>query len=158
MSALNTIYKRTIYLFYYLKMMDWSKFWLFYNYVRKQRERSGISLWLDAIQSVYRYNIGLIDYFLFEFYDKEHATRSKWVGTGYKYEYDLIMNPIGEHHVLQNKIDFFTAFAPFVRHGMCTITDLENNTIGAREVLNNPTGKIAVKVELEQCGWDVEIL
>jgi hypothetical protein len=107
---------------------------------------------------MYQYNIGVIDYFLFRFYEKDPAERARWVGTGYKYEYDLIMNPKSTRHVLENKIHFYEAYAPFVLHAVCTIEDIKKQTEKAKKVLENPTGKIVVKDSLGQCGWDVEIL
>ena len=157
MNSIKNVYKRSLYLFYYLYRMDWDQFRKFFNYVRDLQERSSLSLWLDVISSVYKYNIGLIDYFYFSFYEKDHAERCKWVGTGFKYEYDLVMNPVNERHILQNKIHFFDAFAPFVKHAMCTIEDLEENNEAAAKVLENTSGKIAIKDALGQCGWDVEI-
>ena len=157
MNSIKNVYKRSLYLFYYLYRMDWDQFRKFFNYVRDLQERSSLSLWLDVISSVYKYNIGLIDYFYFKFYEKNHAERCKWVGTGYKYEYDLVMNPVNERHILQNKIYFFDAFAPFIKHAMCKIEDLEEDNDAAAKVLENTSGKIAIKDALGQCGWDVEI-
>lgn len=157
MNALKNFYKRTTYLFYYLKMMDWPKFWQFFHHVRRTTKKNSMAIWIDAIASVYRYNIGLIDYFYFRFYEKDGSERGKWMGTGYKYEYDLIMNPVSQRHILQNKIHFFEAFAPFVKHATCTIDDLRAGNEKAFKVLNNPSGKIAIKDALGQCGWDVEI-
>ena len=137
--------------------MEWPKFWLFYNFARKNTKKSGLFILSDAIASVYKYNISLIDYFYFKFYDKNKVERSKWMGTGYKYEYDLVMNPLKERNILQNKIHFFESFAPFVKHAVCTIQDLELNNEKAQKVLQNPSGKIAIKDALGQCGWDVEI-
>ena len=137
--------------------MDWSRFWKFFKFVRKSGKRNALSLWVDIIFCVYKYNIGLIDYFYFKFYEKSQVERSKWVGTGFKYEYDLVMNPINERHILQNKIHFFDAFAPFIKHAMCKIEDLEVDNEAAGRVLRNASGKIAIKDALGQCGWDVEI-
>ena len=153
------MYKRSLYLFYYLYRMDWDRFWIFFNSVRASQKRSSLSLWLDVVSSVYKYNIGLIDYFYFRFYEKDHAERCKWVGTGFKYEYDLVMNPVNERHILQNKIHFFDAFIPFVNHAMCTIEDLEENNGAAAKVLENISGKIAVKDALGSVDgmWKLEI-
>lgn len=129
----------------------------FVDFASKSTGSSKINMITDAILSTFRYNIGLIDYFYFRFYEKDHAERSKWVGTAYKYEYDLIMNPKQERHILQNKINFFNAFKPFIRHGMCLIEDLEKNNEAAKAVLNNPSGKIAIKDAMGQCGWNVEV-
>ncbi|MEL7251484.1 MAG: sugar-transfer associated ATP-grasp domain-containing protein [Bacteroidota bacterium] len=155
---LSNWYKRTLYLGYYAKQMDWAKFKRFLRFAQQQTNRSRASLWLDSVRSVYRYNIGWIDYFYFRFYEKTVAERENWMGTGYKYEYDLVMNPVGERHILQNKIEFFAAFAPFIKHAMCRIVDIELNNEAAQKVLQNASGKIAIKDALGQCGWDVEIV
>lgn len=139
--------------------MDWSKFRQFFNYALDQKfEYNRMSLWFDAIRSVYRYNIGLIDYFYFKFYEKKDEERKKWVGTGYKYEYDLIMNPLKERHILQNKIHFFEAYKPFIKHAICVLNDLELGNEKAQKVWKNLSGKLAIKDALGQCGWDVEII
>ena len=149
--------KRFIYLFYYLYKADRERLVRFVNFVSTSTGRSKAGIMADAVASSFRYNIGLIDYFYFRFYEKDHSERSKWVGTGYKYEYDLIMNPVEERHILQNKINFFSAYQPFIKHAMCRIEDLEANNAAARKVLDNPSGKIAIKDALGQCGWNVEI-
>lgn len=157
MNRFKNFYQRTIYLVYYVKKMDWEKFREFLSYVNNTSKRSKLSLVWDAVICVYKYNIGLIDYFYFKFYEKDYAERVKWMGTGYKYEYDLIMNPVKERHILQNKIHFFEAFAPYVKHATCTIDDLRKNNAKAQRVLENKSGRIAIKDALGQCGWDVEI-
>jgi hypothetical protein len=157
MITIRNLYKRSVYLAYYLYRMDWPKFRKFFNVARTAGNRNALSLWVDVISCVYRYNIGLIDYFYFRFFEKAPSERALWVGTGYKYEYDLVMNPVDARHILQNKIHFFDAYAPFVKHAMCTIDDLEENNDAAARVLSNASGKIAIKDALGQCGWDVEI-
>lgn len=151
-------FKRSQYLLYYFKKMDWPKYRKFYRYAGKQTGRSSISLFWDNIKCVYKYNIGAIDYFLFRFYEKDPEERARWVGTGYKYEYDLVMNPKSTRDILEDKIKFYEAYAPFVLHAVCTRDDIEKQTEGARVVMENPTGKIVVKDSLGQCGWDVEIV
>jgi len=155
---LRDFIKRSQYLLYYFKKMDWPKYKKFFRHTRRQTGRGFLGLFSDNIRCMYKYNIGVIDYFLFRFYEKDPAERAKWVGTGYKYEYDLVMNPKSTRHVLENKIHFYEAYAPFVLHAVCTVEDIKNHTKKAKQVLENPTGKIVVKDALGQCGWDVEIL
>ena len=150
--------KRILYLGYYLKQLERDKYNLFLNYAAKKRNISRFRLVLDSVYCVFRYNICLIDYFIFRFYEKDKVERSKWVGTGYKYEYDLVMNPKNTRHILEDKIEFYKVYSPFVIHANCTIDDLEINNEKANKVLSNPTGKIVVKDALGQCGWDVELI
>jgi hypothetical protein len=150
--------RRSKYLGYYFKKMDWPKYRKFFRYTRKLTGRSFISIFFDNMRCVYKYNIGAIDYFLFRFFEKDSAERSRWVGTGYKYEYDLVMNPKSTRDILENKIKFYEVYASFVLHAVCTMDDIQKHTESARIVLENPTGKVVVKDSLGQCGWDVEII
>ncbi len=155
---MKNFFKRTMYLGYYARKLDWKRFRKFLKFVKETKGYSGMYLLRQSIASVYKYNIGWIDYFIFRFYDKPEEERLEWVGTGYKYEYDLVMNPKDQRHLLENKIHFYNAYQPFVLHATCTIEDIMENNEKAGQVLGNPTGKIVVKDALGQCGWDVEIL
>jgi hypothetical protein len=154
----KTLLKRTQYFAYYVKKLDWPKFRKFFKYAKGKTGWSSFRLFVDTLKCVYQYNIGILDYFIFRFFEKNHEERDKWVGTGFKYEYDLIMNPMNTRHLLANKIDFYEAYKPFVIHSTCALEDIRNNNTRAKEVLGNPTGKIVVKDSFGQCGWDVEIL
>ena len=90
---LKSFFNRTIYLFYYINKMDWNKLREYNSFAKIDSGKSDLNLIIDAIFCVYKYNIGFIDYYIFKFYEKEVKERSKWMGTGFKYEYDLIMNP-----------------------------------------------------------------
>src|SRR5690554_1447580 len=149
---------RTKYLLYYFKELNWTKFKTFFTYTKKQTGKSSLTLWSDIILSSYRYNIGLMDYFIFRFYEKNTQERKKWVGTGYKYEFDLKMNPKNTREILENKIKFYEAYSPFIKHAHCTVEDLIQNRPNAFSVIANSSGKIVIKDSLGQCGWDVEIV
>lgn len=150
--------RRIIYLSYYLKQLEWDKYYLFLNYASNKSQKSKFKIVLDSVYCVFRYNIGLIDYFIFRFYDKDKTERKKWVGTGYKYEYDLKMNPRNSRHILENKLEFYKVYSPFVIHHTCSIDDLRLDNERAKAVLKNPTGKIVVKDAFGQCGWQVEVI
>lgn len=138
--------------------MDWKKYFKFAYYASKEVNKSKLVLITDSVLSVYFYNIGLIDYFYFRFYKLSKKKRYTYAGTGYKYEYDLVMNPTSHRSILQNKLEFFESFHPFIKHGMCRIEDLIEGNAHAHKVLENATGRVAVKDSLGQCGWSVEIL
>lgn len=152
------ILKRIIYLIYYLRVLDWDIFNKYIQFVKEQKKVNSLSICVDIIISIYLYNIGIMDYFIFKFFEKKHSERSKWVGTGYKYEYDLYMNPKKVRDILQDKIKFNESYAPFIIHSTCTINDLMQINARFNKVFNNQSGKIVVKDALGQCGWDVEVL
>jgi hypothetical protein len=155
---MKKFYKRSLYLIYYFKQLDRKKFFKFFSFVKAIRRTSSFALWNDILKSVYKHNIGLMDYFVLKFYEKTEAERSEWAGTGFMYDFHLKMNPLETRHLLANKIDFYKAYAPFIVHATCTIEDLKHDNTKAKQVLENPTGKIVVKDALGQCGWDVEVL
>ena len=49
--------------------MDWKKFKLFLTHASKLTKRSKISLVFDAISCVFKYNISLLEYFQFRFFE-----------------------------------------------------------------------------------------
>lgn len=149
---------RSKYLAYYIKKLEFTKFSEFLKYASIKTGKSKSYLFSDAIKSVYKYNIGLMDYFTFHFYEKNHDEREKWVGTGYKYEFDLRTNPIATREILENKIRFYETYKPFIKHSYCTVSDLRENNDKAKMLFNNKNGKIVVKDSLGQCGFDVEIV
>jgi len=138
--------------------MDWKEFHAFLNYVSKETNTSKSRIIMDAVNSIYKYNIGMMDYFIFRFYNKNDEERAKWVGTGYKYEFDLKTDPIETRRILQDKSAFYEAYQPFIKHAFCSIEDLEKRNERAKNVFNNKSKKIVVKDSLGQCGWGVEIL
>ena len=102
--------KRVIYLGYYIKKLDWNKFWLFLNYTSKDYNKNKISIILDVITSVFIYNISILEYFQFRFFEKNKEEREKWAGTGFMYEYQLKMNPQSERNILDDKTKFYKLY------------------------------------------------
>lgn len=149
--------KRSLYLGYYLKDLDPKKFTNFLKQASAETQKPAWQLIADSVASVYKYNTGLMDYFLFGFYKKTDEERKKWVGTGYKYEFDLKTNPRNTRKILENKIAFYNTYQPFIRHQWCTLEDIWNQTEKAMAIFNHPTGKIVIKNSGGQCGKEVEI-
>jgi hypothetical protein len=149
---------RSKYLAYYFKKLEFSTFSEFLKYASQQTGKSRSYLFNDAVKCVYKYNIGLMDYFTFHFYEMDHEERNKWVGTGYKYEFDLRTNPKNTREILENKIKFYETYTPFIKHSYCTISDLRKNNEKAKDLFKHISGKIVVKDSLGQCGFDVEII
>lgn len=150
--------KRFIYLGYYIKKLDWSKFWLFLNYTSKNYNKNKISIILDVIASVFIYNISILEYFQFRFFEKNKIEREKWAGTGFMYEYQLKMNPISERNILDDKTKFYKSYHKYFIHTVADIEELKSNPEIAEKLLNNPSGKIVFKVADGKCGVDVKIV
>lgn len=149
--------KRTVYLGYYLKQLNRQKFWHFLNYAAKQSGRSKAILIADAVQSVFRYNISLLEYFQFKFYELKSREREDWAGTGFMYEHQLRMNPPGARNILENKISFYKKYKDFFIHQLADINDLKNDALLAFSMLSNPTGKLVFKTAEGNCGTKVDM-
>ena len=69
---------RIFYFFYYIKKLDKDKFSLFLSYAKDATGKTGIFLLFDAVTSVFIYNISILEYFQFRFFEKNKRERKKW--------------------------------------------------------------------------------
>lgn len=149
--------KRILYLGYYIKQMDWEKFWLFLNDTAKHANRSKVSILIDAVASVFIYNISILEYFQFRFFEKNKEERKTWAGTGYMFEYQLMMNPKKERKILDDKTLFYKEYHQYFVHTVADIADLKKNQSVVEKLLNTKSGKLVFKVADGKCGVAVEI-
>jgi hypothetical protein len=149
--------KRTIYLGYYFKKLNYPEFNKYLTFASSRTGKSKSALWVDAIAATYKSNVSLMDYFVFRFYDKNQAEREKWVGMGFKYEFDLKADPRSTRQILENKILFYREYAPFIKHSYFTIDDFKKDRGKVLTVLNNKSGKIVLKDSHGQCGFEVQV-
>jgi hypothetical protein len=152
------IFDRSKYLGYYFSRLNWGTLKKFINYTHGVTSKSSLSIWADVISCVYKYNIGIMDYFIFRFFEKDETERQKWIGTGFKYEFDLRMNPKESRDILENKLKFYDAYSQYIKHAFCSLHDLKGSNEKAEAVLNNKSGKLVVKDSIGQCGFEVEVL
>lgn len=150
--------KKFLYLGYYIKEINRKKFMLFLDQARKESGRSSFSILADMLACVFKYNISLLEYFQFRFYKLDEAERRNYAGTGYMYEYQLLMNPKSARRVLENKLAFLSFNKEFINHGHASLADLQNNQALATTLINNPSGKLVFKHSLGQCGNGVEVV
>ncbi|WP_264522031.1 sugar-transfer associated ATP-grasp domain-containing protein [Flavobacterium sp. N1994] len=151
------MFKRVLYLGYYLKKMDWKKFQLFLNHALKLSGKSKISLVLDAVSSVFKYNISLLEYFQFRFFEQTNEQRKTWAGTGYMFEYQLKMNPKNSRDILDDKTKFYRSYKDYFVHNVADIADLKAYPELLKKLLQTPSGKLVFKVADGNCGIDVLI-
>ncbi|MEL6656563.1 MAG: sugar-transfer associated ATP-grasp domain-containing protein [Bacteroidota bacterium] len=148
--------KRIIYLGYYLKQLDWSKFRTFFTYAQQQTQCSSLGLLSDLLRSSLRYNISLLDYFYFRFFEKNERIRATYAGTGFMYEYQLKMNPPASRSVLENKLLFNTTYHSFIQRMTFSMAALGDEPT-AQVLLDNTSGKIVLKAATGQVGAEVEV-
>lgn len=148
---------RILYLIYYIKKFDNDKFSLFLNHAATETGQSKLILMFEAITSVFIYNVSILEYFQFRFFEKSKSERKKWAGSGYMYEYQRIMNPSKARIILNDKTLFYKEYRNFMRHKVSDISDLENDPLIAEDILGNSAGKIVFKVADGKCGANVLI-
>ena len=151
-------FKRIFYVLYYLKNEDASKRKKFMKHVCDAQGISKMTLWTRMVKDSIRYNVSLNEYFLFHFYEIDEAEKKHWVGTGTIYEYQKKMNPPAHRKVLSNKVLFYNAYRPYIKHTMITIDELEGDSARATPIVKNPSGKVVLKPSDGQCGRGIEVL
>jgi hypothetical protein len=149
--------KRLLYLGYYLKTTEWKKFQRFFNAVKREKEITSFSLFIDIISSSVKYNISFLEYFYFRFFNLDKNARSTYAGTGYMYEYQRAMNPLDARACLDDKIAFYELYAPFVRHQVASLSKLENESGSLQSILSNASEKIVLKDSHGKCGVQVKV-
>jgi hypothetical protein len=154
---LTDMFKRLLYLAYYFKELDRNKLKNFLKFVSKRAGKSKIFLLTDAIKSSLKYNISILEYFQFHFYRLDAEERNSFAGTGYMYEYQLVMNPRDARPVLSDKLKFLEEYRKFVRHQHAPLRDIEEEPAIGEKILANPSGKVVLKKSDGQCGIGIEV-
>jgi hypothetical protein len=149
--------KRILYFGYYLKNLDWTKLQSFLNYASAESGRTTLSLLADAFYSVFKYNISILEYFQFGFYECTDEERKAWAGTGYMFEYQLIMNPKSERDILDDKRKFFKEYHQYFAHQVASLDEMNKNPAVIQQLLDNTSGKIVFKVSDGKCGVAVKV-
>jgi hypothetical protein len=149
---------RVIYLGYYIKQLDRPKLKQFLDYTSEETEQSRASLLADMLKSVFRYNISLLEYFQFRFFELSESERRTWAGTGYMYEFQKSMNPPSARQVLEEKPIFMKEYAEFIRHDSATVEDLKSDQELLNKILNAPSGKLVLKRSDGGSGKGIEVI
>lgn len=148
---------KLIYFFYYLKQLDWNKFSRFTKYVVQNKRISKLKQLRDILVFSFRYNISILDYYYFHFYQLPASERATYAGSGFMYEYQLVMNPNTSRSVLHNKLKFLETFAPFIHRNYIAYENIVTTPEVAERILTNPSGKFVMKSSDGQCGAGVEV-
>ena len=150
--------KRLAYLVYYYKKLDSATLKKFIAHVTNKYNVSKISIWKNIIGASLKYNISILDYFYFKFYELTASEKETYAGTGYMYEYQLQMNPKKKRVLLENKLLFLEKYSKFINHSHSSKKEFLSNTELANKLLNNKSGKIVLKSSDGQCGEGIKII
>lgn len=149
---------RFSYFFYYIRKLDKDKFHLFLDYAKNETGKTKIFLLFDVVTSVFIFNISILEYFQFRFFEKNKTERRNWVGTGYIYEYQLKMNPRSARIILEDKIKFLDHFRPFIKRHYADLLTLKSDHDLLDTLLANDSGKLVLKGSRGQVGAEVEVI
>ena len=148
---------RVIYLFYYLKKLDWAKFQKFSEHVSDFEKIPKYKLYYLILKDSLRYNISILEFFQFHFYKLNEEEKKEWAGTGFMYEYQRIMNPLESRDLLEDKLKFLKYYKQFINR-TCLYYDEIKSGKDVTELLNNPSGKIVLKNSRGGSGIGILIL
>jgi len=149
--------KRFLYLMYYFKKINWSVYHQFLKHAAQLTKLTKFQLAFDSLICVFLYNISLLEYFQFRFFELNARERENWAGTGFMYEYQLYMNPISERIVLDNKTLFYQKYQHFFIHQVLNLNELKNDETIWLKFKNNGSSKIVLKTKDGKCGNGVLI-
>ena len=149
--------KRLLYLGYYILHLNWSLLNRFILYAAREHKKSKWYLIIDMVCASLRYNIALLEYFQFGFYNLKNDERAEWAGTGTMYEYQLIMNPKAKRHILDNKVLFYKNYREYIKHIVADLDELKKDSDLSRKLIENKGEKIVFKVFNGKCGQQVQI-
>jgi len=148
---------RLLYFLYYLKKMDVKQYLKFRGYLLSHKQLSKIPITFDVIHSVLRYNISILEYFQFRFFEINGSEKKEWAGTGTMYEYQKKMNPASSRKVLEHKPTFYKTYGEFIHHRFLSVEEIQQSPESADELLQN-SKKVVLKHSEGQCGKGIEIL
>jgi hypothetical protein len=141
---------RFIYFVYYIKNLDWNSFRKFSSYLLETTKVSPLGLCLAIYRDSLRYNISILEYFQFGFRDLTDKEKLTWAGTGYMYEFQKEMNPIGSREILDDKTLFYKKYKKYFMHHALAKEEILSNSETVKEMLSFP--KIVLKESNGKCG------
>jgi hypothetical protein len=143
--------RRLAYFAYYLRRLDSARLAVFMDHLRVQEGWSRSAQWLRILADSLRYNISILEYYQFRFFDLSAAEKTKWAGTGTMYEFQRCANPPEHRDILDDKARFHAAYHRFFRHEVVTRDVLAREPGRARALLARHD-RLVLKPARGNCG------
>ena len=80
--------------------LDWLQFDKFLYDTMRETGMKPIAIWADILTAVFMYQVSILEYFYYRFYELPYARRARWVGKGFMF---LFQEKVASH--LLNKSD-----------------------------------------------------
>lgn len=119
-----TLLRRIIYFAYYLREIDRVQLRKFMRHLRSETGWSNMQQWAYIVRDSLRFNISILEYYQFRFFELPTDEKSDWAGTGTMYEFQRRANPPATRGLLHDKREFYRAYKKFFRHEVYSLEDL----------------------------------
>ena len=151
-----TAARRLIYLGYYVYQLDWQRLNRFMKHLQMQYGWSRARQWLYIIRDSLKFNISILEYYQFRFYELSAAEKGAWAGTGTMYEFQRHANPPAARTLLSDKREFHKAYKSFFKHELRSLDELRRDPDIARQMLAT-NERLVLKQASSSCGAGVSI-
>ena len=108
--------RRLMYFAYYVRRLDRARLNKFMLYMQAERGLSRAVQWRRILRDSLKFNISILEWYQFRFFELDDGQKAKWAGTGTMYEFQRRANPPGARELLNDKRKFYRAYRQFFRH------------------------------------------
>lgn len=109
------MYKRLLYLGYFLKSADYRRLSRCMCYVKTNYHKGLLSQSFEMLHAAWQHGASFEDYYDFRaFKGSDRNFLNEWITTGRAYEFHTKMNHPDERDLFQNKVKFFNHFREFI--------------------------------------------
>lgn len=143
--------RRILYLGYYLKQLDWERLEKFMAHVKLHKGWSRAGQWRRILGDSLRFNVSILEYYQFRFFELADTEKATWAGTGAMYEFQRRANPPEHRELLEDKRRFHAAYRSYFRHEFCSLETLEREP-GLAERLLGLHQQLVFKPAKGNCG------
>lgn len=122
-DGMAILMRNVLYFFYFVKTTDYNS--LFQN-MKKVRNVEGLSYFqiaVNIIKDSLKYKASFSDYFVLEFYKKDHKDKEGFVTTGLSHEFHSKMNNKSMVDIFRDKVKFINTFKKYINRDLLLITE-----------------------------------
>lgn len=148
--------RRLVYLGYYFRKLDWQLLSKFMRHVRDELGWSRTRQWACIVRDSLKFNISILEYYQFRFFELTEAEKSDWAGTGTMYEFQRRANPPATRDLLCDKRDFYKGYREFFKHELYSLDELKSSPETVEKLLAS-NRKLVFKEATGSCGSGVSI-
>jgi hypothetical protein len=146
-----TFARRLVYFGYYIRQLDWQMLDKFMRHLRAETGWSRPRQWAYIVRDSLRFNISILEYYQFRFFELPEEQKGEWAGTGTMYEFHRRANPPATRGLLHDKREFYRAYKKFFKHELHSLDDLKRVPETVEKLLTS-NQKLVFKEATGSCG------